>query len=387
MRRKDDAFIYEPVVVPSFEDALIAVLFNHNIQAAVVIRYDFQFHVAAAAEDPGPLPAGVRATNWTRNSPPRTTARSCAASCSACGPELDVYLVTDRSVEDIAGSDLGGCARVFYNREDYMELHLNILRGVNQRYQTPFFTALKNYSKQPTGVFHAMPLSRGKSVSRSNWIRDMLDFYGLNIFLAETSATSGGLDSLLEPVGPIKRAQELAARAFGSRKTFFATNGTSTCNKIVVQAIVRPGDIVLVDRDCHKSHHYGMVLAGAEVVYLDSYPLSEYSMYGAVPLREIKHRLLELQGGRQARPRAHAAADQLHLRRPGLQRRARDGGVPGDQAGPGLPVGRGLVRLRALRPHLPPAHRDALRAAAARALPRPGLAPRPMRVTRRTSRA
>ncbi|MCB1940719.1 MAG: ornithine decarboxylase, partial [Candidatus Accumulibacter sp.] len=119
-------------------------------------------------------------------------------------------------------------------------------------------------------------------------------FYGMNIFLAETSATSGGLDSLLEPHGPIKRAQEKAARAFGAKQTFFATNGTSTCNKIVVQAIVRPGDIVLIDRDCHKSHHYGMVLAGAQVVYLDSYPLNDFSMYGAVPIREIKHRLLEL---------------------------------------------------------------------------------------------
>ena len=61
-----------------------------------------------------------------------------------------------------------------------------------------------------------------------------------------------------------------------------------------MQSIVRPGDIVLVDRDCHKSHHYGMVLAGAEVIYLDSYPLHEYSMYGAVPLRVIKKTLLEL---------------------------------------------------------------------------------------------
>jgi arginine decarboxylase len=139
-----------------------------------------------------------------------------------------------------------------------------------------------------------MPISRGKSITRSHWIQDMGAFYGPNIFLAETSATSGGLDSLLEPQGPIKEAQELASRAFGSKQTFFATNGTSTCNKIVVQAIVRPGDIVLVDRDCHKSHHYGMVLAGAEVVYLDSYPLNEYSMYGAVPLREIKHQLLAL---------------------------------------------------------------------------------------------
>ncbi|MDA9009359.1 ornithine decarboxylase, partial [Alphaproteobacteria bacterium] len=152
----------------------------------------------------------------------------------------------------------------------------------------------KDYSQQPTGVFHAMPISRGKSITKSHWIQDMGAFYGPNIFLAESSATSGGLDSLLEPHGPIKEAQELAARAFGARQTFFATNGTSTCNKIVVQGLIRPGDIVLVDRDCHKSHHYGMVLAGAQVVYLDSYPLNEYSMYGAVPLREIKRKLLQL---------------------------------------------------------------------------------------------
>ncbi len=162
------------------------------------------------------------------------------------------------------------------------------------RYKTPFFSALVEYSKQPTGVFHAMPISRGKSITRSHWIQDMGAFYGANIFLAETSATSGGLDSLLEPHGPIKEAQERASVAFGSKQTFFATNGTSTCNKIVVQALVRPGDIVLVDRDCHKSHHYGMVLAGAQVVYLESYPLHEYSMYGAVPLREIKEKLLAL---------------------------------------------------------------------------------------------
>jgi arginine decarboxylase len=111
--------------------------------------------------------------------------------------------------------------------------------------------------------------------------------------MAETSATSGGLDSLLDPVGPIKLAQEYAARAFGARRTFFATNGTSTANKIVVQALVKPNDIVLVDRNCHKSHHYGMVLAGAHVAYLDSYPLNDYSMYGAVPISSIKRTLLQ----------------------------------------------------------------------------------------------
>ncbi len=293
MRRTEDAFVYEPVVVPSLQDALIAILFNHNIQAIVV-------RPGLTLESKVDLPILTRYLNRAGGAeelesiPPEDYGPELCRLVARVRPELDAYLVTDRSVEEIAGKDLGICRRVFYNQEDFSELHLNILRGVQSRYKTPFFTALKEYSKQPTGVFHAMPISRGKSISRSHWIQDMGAFYGPNIFMAETSATSGGLDSLLEPHGPIKEAQELAARAFGSKQTFFATNGTSTCNKIVVQALVRPGDIVLVDRDCHKSHHYGMVLAGAQVVYLDSYPLNEYSMYGAVPLKEIKHQLLKL---------------------------------------------------------------------------------------------
>ncbi len=293
MRRPEDAFIYEPVVVPSLKDALIGILFNYNIQA-IVVRPGLRL------ESDVDLPILTRYLNRAggedriEDIPPEDYGPELCRLIARVRPELDAYLVTDRSVEDIAGLDLGICRRVFYNQEDFMELHLNILRGVQSRFKTPFFTALVEYSKQPTGVFHAMPISRGKSISRSHWIQDMGAFYGPNIFLAETSATSGGLDSLLEPTGPIKKAQEYAARAFGSKQTFFATNGTSTCNKIVVQALVRPGDIVLIDRDCHKSHHYGMVLAGAQVRYLDSYPLNEYSMYGAVPLREIKHQLLKL---------------------------------------------------------------------------------------------
>ncbi|MCG6883919.1 MAG: aminotransferase class I/II-fold pyridoxal phosphate-dependent enzyme [Silicimonas sp.] len=293
VRRAEDPFIYEPVIVPSLEDALMGILFNYNVQAVIVRpglvlksknvlpiiqQYLKRFNEVEEVDALEPYEYGPEACRLI----------------AKVRPELDAYLITDRSAEDIAGLDLGRCRRVFYNQEDFLELHLNILRGVNRRYKTPFFTALKEYSKQPTGVFHAMPISRGKSISRSHWIQDMGAFYGPNIFLAETSATSGGLDSLLEPKGPIKEAQDMAARAFGSKQTFFATNGTSTCNKIVVQALVRPGDIVLVDRDCHKSHHYGMVLSGANVAYMDSYPLHEYSMYGAVPISEIKHTLLAL---------------------------------------------------------------------------------------------
>ncbi|AXI48323.1 ornithine decarboxylase [Sulfitobacter sp. SK012] len=293
MRRTEDQFMYEAVVVPSLEDALIAVMFNHNIQA-VIVRPGLTLKSKMVESILTRYLARAGGRDEIDALLPENYGPELCRMIAKVRPELDAYLVTERSVEDIAGLDLGICRRVFYNQEDFMELHLNILRGVQARNKSPFFTALVEYSKQPTGVFHAMPISRGKSITRSHWIQDMGAFYGPNIFLAETSATSGGLDSLLEPHGPIKEAQELAARAFGSKQTFFATNGTSTCNKIVVQALVRPGDIVLVDRDCHKSHHYGMVLAGAQVSYLDSYPLSKYSMYGAVPLSEVKHQLLKL---------------------------------------------------------------------------------------------
>ncbi|MCP4186899.1 MAG: ornithine decarboxylase [Gammaproteobacteria bacterium] len=289
LRRPEDQFVYDIVVVPSLEDALIAVLFNYNIQVAV-IRYGFPLRSVNHLEI---LQRYLARINESDYEDALDTERGpfLGSLLAELRPELDLYLVTDAAVEDIAGNVTQKFSRIFYQQEDYLDLHLNILRGITQRYQTPFFTALRKYSRQPTGVFHAMPISRGKSITKSHWIKDMVQFYGTNIFLAETSATSGGLDSLLQPHGPIKKAQQLASRAFGSKKTYFVTNGTSTANKIVVQALVKPTDIILVDRDCHKSHHYGMVLAGAHVCYLDSYPLNEYSMYGAVPLHEIKRNL------------------------------------------------------------------------------------------------
>jgi arginine decarboxylase len=288
-RRPDDAFIFEIVVVPSFEDALIATLFNTNVQACV-IRHGFPFKSEYRLDVLRKFLEGV--DEMIECLPESERGPLLGAKIAELRPELDLYLVTDIKAEDLALRNGDVFKRIFFREEDHTELYMSIMRGVGERYRTPFFTALSEYSKQPTGVFHALPVARGKSIINSNWIQDMAQFYGLNLFMAETSATSGGLDSLLDPVGPLKVAQEYAARAFGARRTYFATNGTSTANKIVVQALVRPNDIVLVDRNCHKSHHYGMVLSGAQVAYLDSYPLDEFSMYGAVPIAEIKRTLL-----------------------------------------------------------------------------------------------
>ena len=75
--------------------------------------------------------------------------------------------------------------RVFYEVEELLEVHLNILEGVADRFATPYFDNLKRYAARPIGTFHALPIARGKSIFKSNWIRDMGEFYGQNLFLAE----------------------------------------------------------------------------------------------------------------------------------------------------------------------------------------------------------
>jgi arginine decarboxylase len=292
LRRPEDAFIYEAVPVGSFEEAICAAILNPAL-AAVTLYEGFDH------ESTGNVPvlrdfltsAGLDAVSIAGDDLPLSLARA----LKRIRPELDIYLLSDRHVERIAGDPRAAMIRrVLYSVEELLELHLCVLEGVGDRFRTPFFDNLKKYAMRPISTFHALPIARGKSVFKSDWIRDMGEFYGLNIFLAESSATTGGLDSLLEPTGNIKEAQEMAARAFGADHVFFVTNGTSTSNKMVHQALVAPGDIVLLDRNCHKSHHYGLVLAGGQPLYIDAFPMTEYSMYGAVPLSSIKKALLDL---------------------------------------------------------------------------------------------
>lgn len=293
LRRPQDKFIYEPVFVGNFEDAVLGAILNGSVEAVVIYE-----GIPFASSRHNPVLREFLATHLAASGVDANSAQvnlALARGLKQLRPELDIYFLSDRQVERLAGDISAACIRrIFYQIEEPLELHLSILDGIADRYDTPYFDNLQKYAQRPIGTFHALPIARGKSIFKSNWIRDMGSFYGLNLFLAESSATTGGLDSLLEPTGNIKIAQQKAARAFGADHVFFVTNGTSTSNKIVEQALLAPGDIMLVDRNCHKSHHYGAVLSGALPLYVEAYPLTQYSMYGAVPVRTIKKALLDL---------------------------------------------------------------------------------------------
>jgi arginine decarboxylase len=199
LRRVEDAFIYEPVVVGTFEDAVLATVFNTNLQA-VMISDGFAFPSQYSLPDLKEILLKQVCLDAGGQPLTRDLGTTLARMIRRWRPEMDIYLTTDRDVGALAGSDEAApIRRVFYSIEEPMEVHLAILDGIKDRYETPYFDNLKNYASRPIGTFHALPIARGKSIFKSNWIRDMGEFYGVNLFLAESSATTGGLDSLLEP--------------------------------------------------------------------------------------------------------------------------------------------------------------------------------------------
>lgn len=297
LRCPSDDVQFEILVVPSVEDAITAVALNGEIQAAI-IRDDLSLRsrdrlplmntLLGPNEDAGDA-IPDRANYWVE----------CGEWIRELRPHIDLYLLTDESIAAGDDTEPDVYDRTFYRLNDVTDLHSTVLAGLRNRYATPFFDALRAYAAAPVGQFHALPVARGASIFNSRSLQDMGEFYGRNIFMAETSTTSGGLDSLLDPHGNIKKAMDKAAKTWNADHTYFVTNGTSTANKIVVQSLTRPGDIVLIDRNCHKSHHYGLVLAGAYPLYLDAYPLPQFAIYGAVSLRTIKQTLLDLEAAGQ----------------------------------------------------------------------------------------
>jgi len=155
----------------------------------------------------------------------------------------------------------------------------------------PFFDELKKYVDQYNYSWHTPGHAGGYSFKKSLWIKDFYDFFGEKLFRADLSVSVDELDSLLEPKEPegvIAKAQNQAAKAFGAKRTFFVTNGTSTANKIVIQTLVQPGENLILDRNCHKSVHYAVILSGVKPVYLQPAVNRTYGIFGPVPMNTIK---------------------------------------------------------------------------------------------------
>jgi len=217
-------------------------------------------------------------------------------------PELDVYILIAQEQEDEVVDALFSEAvdGYFYREErDYRGIYRILNAQLQEKADTPFYDALKSYVLMAKDAWHTPGHSSGDSLRDSPWVSDFYEFMGEHVFDADLSVSVPMLDSLMEPTGVIAEAQKIAAKAFGARRTFFATNGTSTGNKVIFQTLIAPGEKLLLDRNCHKSVHHGVVLSGAHPVYLDSSVNRRYGIFGPIPKKSIL-RAIEEHGDAEA---------------------------------------------------------------------------------------
>lgn len=215
---------------------------------------------------------------------------SLANDVAALRPELSLYVVLQDDDEKVLMEALASHAvdGYFYRDEDDFHGWFRILAAeLAEKSATPFYDALKHYVSMAKDSWHTPGHAGGDSLKNSPWVGDFYEFVGEEMLRADLSVSVPMLDSLLHPTGVIAEAQRLAAKAFGARETYFATNGTSTSNKVIFQTLLAPGDKLLLDRNCHKSVHHGVILSGALPVYLDSSVNRRYGIFGPVPRARI----------------------------------------------------------------------------------------------------
>jgi arginine/lysine/ornithine decarboxylase len=206
--------------------------------------------------------------------------------------EIDFFLFSREQIGSV-----GPCSALikgFFNADDanFSEIADRVRATIDQeKIQAPFFDTLAQYSRRATDSWHTPGHSSGNSLRNSLWIKDFYEFFGAKSFAADLSVSVAKLDSLGQPTGAIREAQLLAARAFGARKTFFVTNGTSTANLIVLNFLLRTGDHVVLDRNCHKSAIHGVILSGAQPTFLQPSVNAKFGILGPVPKKEILNTL------------------------------------------------------------------------------------------------
>ncbi|MCB1957864.1 MAG: lysine decarboxylase, partial [Rhodocyclaceae bacterium] len=150
----------------------------------------------------------------------------------------------------------------------------------------PFFRALTHYAADGSYSWHCPGHSGGVAFLKSPVGQMFHQFFGENMLRADVCNAVDELGQLLDHTGPVAASERNAARICNADHLFFVTNGTSTSNKVVWHSTVAPGDIVVVDRNCHKSVLHSIVMTGAVPVFLMP-TRNHYGIIGPIPREEF----------------------------------------------------------------------------------------------------
>lgn len=194
---------------------------------------------------------------------------------------------TSRHIPNDILRELHGFIHMFEDTPEFVARH--IIREAKVYLESlapPFFKALIDYAQDSSYSWHCPGHSGGVAFLKSPVGQVFHQFFGENMLRADVCNAVDELGQLLDHTGPVAASERNAARIFNSDHMFFVTNGTSTSNKMVWHANVAPGDIVVVDRNCHKSILHAIMMTGAIPVFLMP-TRNHYGIIGPIPKSEF----------------------------------------------------------------------------------------------------
>lgn len=211
--------------------------------------------------------------------------------------DIPIYLYgetrTSRHIPNDILRELHGFIHMFEDTPEFVARHIireakSYLDGL----APPFFRALMHYAQDGSYSWHCPGHSGGVAFLKSPIGQMFHQFFGENMLRADVCNAVEELGQLLDHTGPVAASERNAARIFNADHCYFVTNGTSTSNKMVWHSTVAPGDIVVVDRNCHKSILHSIIMCGAIPVFLMP-TRNHLGIIGPIPLEEFTMESIE----------------------------------------------------------------------------------------------
>ncbi|MBQ8168509.1 aminotransferase class I/II-fold pyridoxal phosphate-dependent enzyme [bacterium] len=159
----------------------------------------------------------------------------------------------------------------------------------NKKYtktQAPIVEALKKAYENPTYQFHIPGHTKGNGV-----LPEFKQLVGRKALAIDTTDEFDNLGTLHPATGPIKEAQELAAKAFGAKKTFFLLNGSTAGNLALAMGLTKKGQRIITNRNCHRSVLTGMIISGAEPLWLIPERFEDWGIWGNINPETVEEML------------------------------------------------------------------------------------------------
>ena len=195
---------------------------------------------------------------------------------------------TSRHLPNDILRELHGFIHMFEDTPEFVARHIiREAKSYLESVQPPFFKALLDYAEDGSYSWHCPGHSGGVAFLKSPVGQMYHQFYGENMLRADVCNAVEELGQLLDHNGAIGESERNAARIFNADHCFFVTNGTSTSNKMVWHHTVAPDDVVVVDRNCHKSVLHAIIMTGAVPVFLKP-TRNHYGIIGPIPQSEFE---------------------------------------------------------------------------------------------------